>query len=992
MLRLLIMIGLAAIASAQTFDAYRGLLSSPACTWPPASLSQTITSITRSANTVTASIASSTGYYVGSYVYVTGVSDSSFNATSYPPFRVTAAAAGSVSWTQTGTNATSSGGSLMAAHFYSQKIGNRWWLCTPLGNRYWISGMFATNLDNSTNYQGFNQYTYIQTKYASGTQNSAVANWAETVNQRLVGYGYNAHLETICPLLPYCVHDFATGDGTPPTKLPYVVQSHMAAFSSIDRYGGIVLPVKNNSHIYKCTFYCGFNNGFADVFDTGYVTFGTWYTQTQNDGFYNGLHNDFLISYSPEEADQTAGFHAGPEFQTLDDNVLTNNNDFHPTMMMMAEPAFLSSSGGDGGYPAWPTVYYDTKVYGKVELANWLQGLTDPMSGCVASRMGSVVTFTCSGHPYNYGDVLTVASCSDGSFNTAAGAPATVLQASVTTNTWQATYPVTPSGTSATGCAVHTGPGYGVSSINTAWGANYDSLGTDATTYTDESIGTGNGSTTSFSATLAHATGVTPFSLQIRVNGVPIAGDDAAGPRAGTPTSSGGFQSWSAANVQGTWASTTAYPAGFVIVANSAVHMVKLAGTSGGSAPSWATGLGQTTTDNGVTWVNLGSAPLIASTSTINYSTGIISLSFAAAPANGIAITVSYQTNGWGVGHGFLDEDGLCPAKTSTCWIPADVVQLSGATAGFKADIANFDYHYAKQYSKATTQIVNTVMPGVMSTGVELVGGKGCPPSASVLKAIGEYIDLVMMQTVPPNDPNNVITDKQARIDFITTHMGDRPYFEWQGDFANNDSFMAPWYLSGSVATGQSSRGSQLSTWINNLWNLTVSSGAYSGSQPNVGYGWWDYYDMRSETRNWGIATLRDNIYDGAESCAATGTDSYGYATGGEQLAATWQANHAYAAPITVRAQISGQWYQFATTSSGTSAGSTPAWTTGLGDTVSDNDITWTGTGIMPSTACYGDFITPVATANLLWTAPAPSGTPSNRHGGHGKGGGHTIQ
>lgn len=53
----------------------------------------------------------------------------------------------------------------------------------------------------------------------------------------------------------------------------------------------------------------------------------------------------------------------------------------------------------------------------------------------------------------------------------------------------------------------------------------------------------------------------------------------------------------------GAWASTHAYAVGNLIVdSNGNIQRCNTAGTSGGSAPTWATLLGNTTTDNTVTW------------------------------------------------------------------------------------------------------------------------------------------------------------------------------------------------------------------------------------------------------------------------------------------------------------------------------------------------------------------------------------------------------
>src|SRR4029077_2506250 len=122
-----------------------------------------------------------------------------------------------------------------------------------------------------------------------------------------------------------------------------------------------------------------------------------------------------------------------------------------------------------------------------------------------------------------------------------------------------------------------------ISALNKAWGSDYTTFDSSGTVISTELIGTGNGSGSTFHTKLAKPT-ITPFSLQIKVGGVAVAGD--LGPNA--------------------------------------------------EEELWG--------------------PHVAGT--VNYSTGKISLTFAAGhtPARGAAITADYVQNGWGIGTGLMDE------------------------------------------------------------------------------------------------------------------------------------------------------------------------------------------------------------------------------------------------------------------------------------------------------------------------------------------------
>ena len=65
---------------------------------------------------------------------------------------------------------------------------------------------------------------------------------------------------------------------------------------------------------------------------------------------------------------------------------------------------------------------------------------------------------------------------------------------------------------------------------------------------------------------------------------------------------------------------------------------------------------------------------LCKSTSTVNYSTGAVTITFAKAPAAGASITVNYVYGGWMAGGtGLMDEDG-----SHTAWVGTNPFCLEG--------------------------------------------------------------------------------------------------------------------------------------------------------------------------------------------------------------------------------------------------------------------------------------------------------------------------
>jgi hypothetical protein len=77
-----------------------------------------------------------------------------------------------------------------------------------------------------------------------------------------------------------------------------------------------------------------------------------------------------------------------------------------------------------------------------------------------------------------------------------------------------------------------------IATLNAAWGSNYTTWNSTASVFTAESLGVGNGTTLTFPLILSHAL-VTPFTVQVKVAGVPVAGDTGKGGLYGPTLSSG---------------------------------------------------------------------------------------------------------------------------------------------------------------------------------------------------------------------------------------------------------------------------------------------------------------------------------------------------------------------------------------------------------------------------------------------------------------------
>ncbi len=361
--------------------------------------------------------------------------------------------------------------------------------------------------------------------------------------------------------------------------------------------------------------------------------------------------------------------------------------------------------------------------------------------------------------------------------------------------------------------------GGSISALNAAWGSNYTTFDSSGKQIVGETIGTGNGSTRSFTHTLAHPE-VSPFTVLISVGGTAQIGD--------CP----GFDTSSNCPAE---------------AANS--------GT-----------LGSPTADY-----------IDAAGSTINYSTGEITLDFTKAPAEGAVITVNYIYGGWMAGGtGLMDEDG-----SHTAWVGTNPYCLEGADpnyptyfactgagaepapnadANLGADLDNWESQFAAQYFKTMHDGLKAVSK-VPYLGLDAVGGWGGPAYSKFLEGMGPYVDAGFFGSLAPLYTTSN-AEFLARYQYATRYLGDIPFLNFGVISAEADSSYSCNPALGAPAANFATQAARGQAWYNWVSNLQTTPGYY-GSFPVVGFDWWSWQDFQDW--NQGLVSVHDNAYDGHE-------------------------------------------------------------------------------------------------------------------------------
>jgi hypothetical protein len=350
-----------------------------------------------------------------------------------------------------------------------------------------------------------------------------------------------------------------------------------------------------------------------------------------------------------------------------------------------------------------------------------------------------------------------------------------------------------------------------ISKLNSAWGSNYttfDSTGTSVT----QNIGTGNGSTQTFTATLGHAP-ISPLSVLISVGGTPGIGD--------CP-----------------W-----------------FHYRCSASRNQGQLLS--------PTSNDVTQ------------STIDYATGTITLTFVKAPANGAAITVNYIYNGWmSDGSGLMDESGsgswvgtnnFClegpdpnyPTYFSCTGAGGDYEPVPNANANLGADIDIWIPQFSAKYFKTMHDDLRAVSQ-IPYLGLDNFGAFAY---SKVLEGAAPYLDgaFVGMESWAP-EPSLQPALFQSGYQYFTNYIGDLPLLNFSVVVAQPNSSYACYATPPNDQGTQEARGQAWYYMVNYLLNTPGANGDY----PFVGFDWWSWQDFQN--LNQGLVSIHDNAYDGNEA------------------------------------------------------------------------------------------------------------------------------
>lgn len=756
-----------------------------------------------------------------------------------------------------------------ASHFYTQKIGNRWWLCTPLGHGYFYQSVGGAGATPSN----------IVAKYGSKDI------WA--VNQvsflKSVGFNGVGELSDDSLLATYANQT---------NKVPFIGTFNVSQYSTTNLSSYGPHPVKNFLWGVNGYFTAYRGAGCIDAFDTGYPTFANAYF-AGDAGFSLYTASPYFIGLMGDDTDFVCGLGAGPDNNTTPSGTFKTNLAF---AAMISSPVQTFNAGFS--YQSTPVQYADTKVYSKTSMAS-------PPTTCSISTPCSLRDYLAK--RYTTIAALNTAWGTGGYYSTFDSAGTAISSESCGTGNGATTiFNCTLAHSSISPFSVSLSVAGTLQGGDCPWAVAACNIGGQVTTpYTCATIGNCVGSFNGSSGTNISSGTAAPWIQDVQVT-------EADCGACGLPQAS----YWLKTAWHGCPSPTTSREVG-VTYATGAPQVTVSTQNGAADNPGCATGVdiymscrvvsgaathGCASAASGQpveklqasnvaypsgSWVEpttglVSGAALPGPESYIDYGAGTVKITFNTAPTTGQAIAIGYTYGGWMFGTGLMDEDGR-----NTSWVGTNPICLLATVSGgpgsqgytcdgvinpaanmnqtMATDLDAWQAQYAGRYFSTVNSAIKATSPNTLYLGCDTLGDWDGPPRKAILQGASPYLDGAFWLWYANQDNN---TDANAKYSYFSQYFGDKPIINFMTLHAQPDSAMAGNGASGCCfgLTTQPLRGQQWYTILNKELN-TLS---YNSTYQFVGAVWWGLYDFNNENINWGLRTVTDNAYNAHDAVSGT--------------------------------------------------------------------------------------------------------------------------
>lgn len=774
------------------------------------------------------------------------------------------------------------------AHAYTEKSGNRWWMCTPAGNKIFYQNLSGATLDAMTSAEA----AAVVAKYGGATSWShAMVTFAKSIGFHGMGQLSDGSL------YPWnnTVQGLAQQTANISTYVLGNVGAHAARPSKTFVWG-----MNGN--------YLGYSvAGCADFYDPQYNTYITDF-YAHDPGMTAFLASPFTAIVFSDDTDNVCGMGGSPDLDTYP------AARYKPHVGYMITTASPVQTFNPRPYSGGAAIYYsDNVVYTKQHLSNWLSTkYSGNISAMNAAWGSSYTTFGSTGTQVT-NELVGTGNGSTKVF--------TFTLAHGMVSPFSVAVKVTGSQIAGDCPWTHDG-GDGNAPCNIA--------GTTARPYNCSVDGNCNGNLMGDSSSPLDVGTSAPWSVPTQLSSV-----DAPG--SGLPQATYYFQT--------VWVDASGNPVSppspmRALNFSTGEPRVSVSADNGASdRPARATGVNiyvgcQMITGTGIkncannaagfppptlqaanvpypsgSWTEaltglVVGAALPGPLSHIDYHSGSATLTFLTAPASGAAITVSYVYGGWPFGTGFLDEDGRNTAWVGTnpiCQLPrlgstpgsqsygcSSSVDSShaiiDANPNYAADVDLWSKDWSQNYFHLNKVALNAAAPGMLFGGADTQGDWGAGARRRTLEGAANDVD-VLFWLWPASQPS--VASQTAALNYVTQYFGDKPMQNFLTIHAQPDSDLATYTFEGSTGTLATPTQPARAALYYDIINRELTTLSYNGTYQWIGMSWWSLYSFghQKENINWGVMTIKGNAFnahDGASGSVTCSAPLASFTCGGE--------------------------------------------------------------------------------------------------------------
>jgi hypothetical protein len=197
---------------------------------------------------------------------------------------------------------------------------------------------------------------------------------------------------------------------------------------------------------------------------------------------------------------------------------------------------------------------------------------------------------------------------------------------------------------------------------------------------------------------------------------------------------------------------------------------------------------------------------------------------------------------GYGKGAGLLDEDG----KLGQAWLGAKHTMKGGNPTAY-ADLSDFLYLYVDKLHEIETAALRKADPNHW-----LIASK-VPSDLKEYHALAKHVD--MLRGLPPKGA----APEDVRPGMVALYLAAE---EDSSMHVHYDGPKKPYRSPGSSLMTQQAKGQAYRDKLFGAFDYTPDGKTF----PTVLLSYWSWPEDNNEKRNWGVVSLKDNLYDGKEA------------------------------------------------------------------------------------------------------------------------------